>query len=249
MIKNTIFARNKDGKKALVCNLTFPSLELVEMAGSAGFDAIFIDGEHGPFGLPEVESVTRLAHALGMSVIARTPNTQADTLTQWLDRGIQGVMAPHVETAEQTRELVDACYYPPLGHRSWGTGRGNLFNDETLLEEAGGRRAFMSQVNDDLWIYAQIESRLGLENIQAILQVEGLHAIAFGSFDLAISLGFAGEGAGHPEIDRVQADIVSEARSAGKGVFSDRIIIFGLQSLLAGEMRRFVASNRDAAFE
>lgn len=248
MIENRIFARNKEGKKTLACNLAFPSLEVVEMAGIAGFDAIFVDGEHGPFGLSDLEAIVRLAHPYGMTVFGRTPNTAPDTITQWLDRGIQGVMAPHVETAEQARTLVEAAYYPPLGHRSWGTGRGNLFNDGAALEKAGGRPAFMAWANENTWLFVQIESRRGYENMDDIVAVEGIDAVTFGPFDLGTSLGYAGEGAGHPEIDRVQADIEKRTRDTGKGLMSDRVAMFALGSTLSGAMRDFIDSRREEPF-
>ena len=88
MFPNTILAKNQQGKKALSLGLAFPDTHLVEYA----------------------------AH--GLSVTARVPHIRADEINRWLDRGVQGIMTPHIETADQTRALVDACYFAPLGQRS-----------------------------------------------------------------------------------------------------------------------------------
>ena len=249
MIENTIFARNREGKKANVFSLTAPSLDAIEIAARAHFDAVFLDGEHVAFDQGNIDGLVALSHAHGMSVIARVPNLRFDTLTQWLDRGIQGIMAPHVETGKEAQSIVDACYFPPLGHRSWGTHRGTLFNDDFEVEKRfGSRRKFMDFADQNMWVYAQVESQKGYDNLDDILAVEGLHAIAYGPFDLAISLGHSGEGAGHPEIDRVQTDIEKRTRAAGKRLNSDYINLFGLTSVLMQQARNFVQAHNNDPF-
>ena len=249
MIENTIFAKNRQGKKALSFGLTFPSPELVEYAALAGFDVIHLDGEHGAFNPVSVDQIVHVAHAHGLSVKARVPNIRADEIIQWLDRGIQGIMAPHIETGGQAQQLVDACYFAPLGHRSWGTHRGTAFNDETLVaEKYGGRRAFAEFANDNMLVYAQVESKLGYENLDDILAVEGLHAIAFGPFDLAFSAGLPGEGANHPEIARMQTDIERRTRAAGKHLSSDYFVELGLVPALLSAGRAFVEQHQSDPF-
>ena len=71
MIENSILKKNRQGLKALVLSLTFPSTEAIELAARIGFDAVNLDGEHGSFNPNEVELITRVAHGYGMSVTAR----------------------------------------------------------------------------------------------------------------------------------------------------------------------------------
>lgn len=249
MIENTIFARNRQGKKALSLSMTFPAPELIEYVALAGFDAIHLDGEHGAFNPVAVDRIVQVAHAHRLSVKARVPNIRADEINQWLDRGIQGIMAPHIETGAQAQALVDACYFAPLGHRSWGTHRGTAFNDDTLVtEKYGGRRAFAEFANANMFVYAQVESKLGYENLDAILAVDGLHAIAFGPFDLGFSLGLPGAGAEHPTIRRILDDITQRTRTAGKRLFSDYFVELGVVPALLAAGREFVAQHQDEAF-
>ncbi len=248
MLENTILAKNRQGKKALSFSLSFSAPELIEYAAIAGFDAVHLDGEHGAFSPVAVDRIVDVAHAHGMSVTARVPNFRADEINRWLDRGLQGIMAPHVETGAQAQALVNACYFPTLGHRSWGGHRGTDFNDDTLLEPYGGRDGFTAFANANMLVYAQVESKTGYDNLDDILAVEGLHAIAFGSFDLGFSLGLGGAGASHPEVDRIQADMTRRARAAGKRMSGDYCTTLGVPALLLEAGRAFVAEHRDDAF-
>ena len=103
MIENTILKANRQGRKALVFAMTYKDLWAVEAAAQAGFDAISLDGEHGAFSSSDVDDIVRVANGYGMSVIARIPNIQPNTINLWLDRGIQGVTGPHIETKEEAR--------------------------------------------------------------------------------------------------------------------------------------------------
>lgn len=249
MIENTIFARNRQGKKALALSMTFPVPEIVEYASLAGFHAIHLDGEHGAFNPTAIDQIVHVAHAHGLSVKARVPNIRPDEIIQWLDRGVQGIMAPHIETGEQAQQLVDACYFPPLGHRSWGTHRGTAFNDEELLQtKFGGRRGMAEFANANMLVYAQVESKMGYENLDDILAINGLHAIAYGPFDLGFSLGLPGEGADHPEVAQVQADMKARAQSAGKRLASDYFVDLGVVPALLAAGRAFVAEHKDDLF-
>src|SRR5579884_277659 len=106
MIENTILKKNREGLKALVFALPFPSTELVELAARAGFDAISLDGEHGVFTTATVDLVCRVASGYGLSVMARVPSIEASIINLWLDRGIQGIVGPHIESGEEARRLA-----------------------------------------------------------------------------------------------------------------------------------------------
>jgi 2-keto-3-deoxy-L-rhamnonate aldolase RhmA len=248
MIENTIFARNRQGKKALALSFNSPVPELIEFAALAGFHAIHLDGEHGAFNQSGIDAMVHTAHAYGLSVKARVPSLQANEIVQWLDRGVQSIMAPHVETGEQAHALVEACYFAPRGHRSWGTHRGTAFNDETMIERYGGRRSFAEFSNANMFVFAQIESVTGYDNLAEILAVDGLHAIAFGPFDLAFSMGYPGEGANHPEVRRVLDDIEVRTRAAGKRLSSDYFIDLGVIPALLAAGRAFVKRHGEESF-
>jgi 4-hydroxy-2-oxoheptanedioate aldolase len=249
MIENTIIARNKIGKKARSMNFTYPTLEAVEFAYRAGFDSIHLDGEHGAFSPPEIDNMVAAAHMGGMSVTCRPRNFESTEIIMWLDRGIQGIMAPHVETGEQAEALVEACLFDPRGHRSWGTHRGTEFNDNEILESRfGGRKNFTEFANDNMLIWAQVESHKGYENLDDILAVDGLTGVTTGHFDLALSMHMPGEGLENPDVIRIHADMEARARAAGKGLMVDHHVMVNLQDLITQNGREFVQANEDVAF-
>jgi 2-keto-3-deoxy-L-rhamnonate aldolase RhmA len=244
MIDNTIFAANQAGRKALVFALTYKDLWAVEAAAQVGFDALSLDGEHGAFSSADVDDLVRVANGYGLSVVARVPNIQPNTLNLWLDRGIQGVTGPHIETREEAQQLADACLFPPTGQRSWGGGRGTAFNDARFLNDKyGGKLGFAQWSNRNMIVLAQIESKLAFDNLDGILAVPGLTGITGGPHDLAASLGHPGEPE-HPECQRLTEEAARRARDAGKTVSSDMMASTGLPELLLGAARTFAEAHR-----
>jgi 2-keto-3-deoxy-L-rhamnonate aldolase RhmA len=248
MIENTILKANREGRKALVFAMTYKDLWAVEAAAQTGFDAISLDGEHGAFSSSDVDDIVRVANGYGLSVIARVPNIQPNTLNLWLDRGIQGVVGPHIETQEEAQQLADACLFPPDGWRSWGGGRGTEFNDaQGLTAKYGGKLDFAKWANRNMIVLAQIESKKAHDNLDGILAVPGLTGITGGPHDLAASLGHPGE-PDHPECQRLAAEAARRAHTANKTVQSDMVASTGLPELVFGAARAFAAEHRHDAY-
>jgi 2-keto-3-deoxy-L-rhamnonate aldolase RhmA len=239
VIENTILKKNRQGLKALVFALTFPSPQLVEWAARAGFDAISLDGEHGAFSPESVDLMCRVGNGYGMSVTARVPSIEPYVINLWLDRGIQGVVGPHIDTPEEAQRLADACLFPPDGRRSWGGGRGTEFNEDAHLDGVhGGKLPYAKWANANMLVMAQIESKRAYDNLDGILAVKGLHAITGGPNDFAASLGLPGE-PDHPERQRLTADAEARARLAGKRVSSDLMVTMAIQELMLKAGREF----------
>ena len=122
--KNNILAKNRQGKKGLGIGLVYPCVEAVELIGMlGGFDFINLDGEHGLFSTQSIDAMVRVADGYGLTTTARVPGRDPAVINQFLDRGVIGILGPHVETAEEGKALVDACRFTPEGERSWGGGR------------------------------------------------------------------------------------------------------------------------------
>ncbi len=243
MIENTILKKNRQGLKALVFALPFPSTELVELAARAGFDAISLDGEHGVFTTDSVDVICRVANGYRMSVTARVPSIDPYLINLWLDRGIQGILGPHIETGEDAQRLAAACLFPTDGHRSWGGWRGTEFNEDAYLDEKfGGKLGYMRWANENMIVSAQIESKKAYDNLDAILAVKGLNAIAGGPNDFSASLGHPGE-PNHPERQRLSDEADAQARKAGKAAGNDMTVTMSIQELMLGAGRDFVRAH------
>jgi 4-hydroxy-2-oxoheptanedioate aldolase len=133
--------------------------------------------------------VPRVVDGFGLTVTARVPDIRASTINSYLDRGITGIWGPHIETAEEAQALVDACLFGPEGQRSFGGGRGNYYNNASLIDIPGSERTeYMRQTNANMLVLCQLESIRAFENLDAILEVKGFDGYVFGPNDLAQSM-------------------------------------------------------------
>ena len=119
------------GEPALGCSVMFPSPQVVEMLGYAGFDWVLIDCEHGSIGLGDVELMAMACDAVGITPIARPKSNSASDIQSVMDRGVMGVQVPHVNSADDARRAVAAVKFGPGAARglaagtrpdSWGLG-------------------------------------------------------------------------------------------------------------------------------
>ncbi|HJV52852.1 MAG TPA: aldolase/citrate lyase family protein, partial [Noviherbaspirillum sp.] len=185
-----------------------------EVVATAGFDWLLIDGEHGP---NDLRSIIRQLQALApypVRPVVRTVDHDAARIKQLLDGGAQTLMVPMVESAEQAKSLVCAMRYPPHGIRGVGTAMARA-------ARWNGVEGYFAQADNEMCLIVQIESRAGLAELDAILQVEGVDAVFIGPSDLAASMGHLGN-PGHPEVKAAVEGAIAKIAAAGKaaGVFS-----------------------------
>lgn len=232
---NRIRAAMAAGRKANGFLLNFPSPYVIELFGHhGGFDFAYADGEHGAFDLRDLEEHCRACDLVGLTAIARIPEISRATVTRFLDRGFQGIIAPHVETAEEGRRLVDYCRYHPEGTRSYGAGRGERLGVDLDLADHG------RQWNASVVIGVMIESRRGIDNLEAILAVDGIDYFMTGANDLAQALGHPGEPR-HPDVLAMQETIEARVHAAGKRMREDIMRPIWLRELLLDGARRYLA--------
>ena len=105
--------------------------DLVELFGAIGYDFVMIDCEHGPMDLDQVEHMVRAAEVFGITPITRVPDHGEATILRFLDRGVQGVIVPHVNTAEEAEGVAKAARYYPEGRRGMGSGRAHDYGVES----------------------------------------------------------------------------------------------------------------------
>ncbi len=241
---NNIFAKNREGKKGLGLGLVYPSAEAVELVGMlGGFDYINLDGEHGLFSPESIDAMVRAADGYGLTVTARVPNLMSSTINQFLDRGVIGVLGPHVDTAEQAKQLVDACRFVPDGQRSWGGGRGTFYNDGGLIDQPGLQRTeYMGLANKEMLVMAQLETATAFENLDEILEVEGIDAFAWGSNDLAQSMGLPGQ-PDHPDVKGAEAAVADRIHAAGRKMSYDISSAVNLPELILTGARAYLEAN------
>ncbi|MDR3592966.1 MAG: aldolase/citrate lyase family protein [Negativicutes bacterium] len=210
---NRMKEKIRQRQAALGLSLMIPSPQLVEMAGKIGFDWVLIDCEHGSIGLETVELMVMAAEACGITAIVRPPKNDPETVLQYLDRGVGGIQAPHVNTAAEAAQIVAAAKYHPEGARSLAVGtRSAGYGLRLDLDK------YTSQANHELLVCVQIEDKEALGNIGEIAAVPGIDVLFVGPSDLSQSLGYPGQ-SGHPvvqeAINSAFAAIAATGRASG----------------------------------
>jgi 2-keto-3-deoxy-L-rhamnonate aldolase RhmA len=150
---------------------------IIEILANDLLDALVLDMEHGAFSPESAENLIRTARAHGLPVIVRPPDSLYHLISPCLDAGASGVIVPRVESVEQARAAVGSVRFPPQGKKGFG--------GFSLVRGWRGVEEF----NDRTVALLQIESRRGIENLEQILEVEGISGIIVGPSDLSIDLG------------------------------------------------------------
>lgn len=180
----------------------------IEAMAGTGFDWLLIDGEHAPNDLRTVLGQMQAVAPYPTHPIVRPVIGDVALIKQLLDVGVQTLLIPVVETAEQAATLVAATRYPPRGIRGVGSAlaRSSRWNQiDNYLHTADAQ----------MCVLLQVETMKGLENLAAIAATEGVDGVFFGPADLSASMGLLGQ-PGHPMVQRAILDGIAVVRAAGK---------------------------------
>jgi 2-keto-3-deoxy-L-rhamnonate aldolase RhmA len=164
--------------------LTTASPEVAEVLALAGFDWLFIDLEHGCLSIQDSQRAVQAIAGRCFTVV-RVPDVTAENIKRVLDTGCDGIIAPHVNTADEARKIVALAKYPPEGERSAGLGRAQGYG----LNFAD----YIASANAHIVIVLQIEHKDGVANVDEILRVPGIDALFIGPYDLSGSMGILGQ--------------------------------------------------------
>ena len=179
----------------------------VEVIAGAGYDWILIDTEHSPADLENVLRQLQAAAPYATEAVVRVPWNDMVTIKRVLDIGARSLLIPYVQTEEEARNAVAYTRYPPKGVRGVaGTTRATRF---------GRIKGYAKQAHTELCVLVQIETELGLKNLEAIAAVEGVDGVFIGPSDLHASLGYLGESA-NPKVVPVIDDALRRIRKADK---------------------------------
>jgi 4-hydroxy-2-oxoheptanedioate aldolase len=191
------------------------NVDIIKVMKAAGFDWLFLDLEHGSMSIETACEISVAAQDSGIAPIVRVP---------------------HVDTAEEAREIADRLRYPPLGHRSVGGGQAQFDYAPMKLGDMTRRS------NDNTLITVMIETPKAVRNAEAIAAVPGIDCLLVGSSDLSMEMGIPGEN-GHPRIQEAVDKVIAACRKHRKwagmgGAYSEELLQLyigkGAKLLLAG---------------
>lgn len=193
--------------------LTLNAPSITEMGVSLDVDWVTIDAEHGQLDWKDI--LEHLRATVRSETVALVRLAQRDTglIKRALDLGADGVIIPWMESAEQLRETVADCTYPPKGRRGIGGERATVWN-QSLAEHT-------SEADDNVLIVPIIETVTGGKALPEMLKVPGVDVFFFGPADFSSSAGFKGQWEG-PGIAEEILRLKDLIRAAGKhcGVMS-----------------------------
>ncbi|PIB26809.1 2-keto-3-deoxy-L-rhamnonate aldolase [Amylibacter kogurei] len=182
-----------------------------EICARRGFDWLVLDGEHAPNDLQSIHAQLNAIAQTDASPVVRIPIGETWMVKQVLDVGAQTILIPMIETATHASEMAKAVQYPPKGTRGVGATLARASHYNTIPD-------YITTADDEICLLLQVESRAGLDNLDAILKVENVDGIFIGPADLAADMGYPGK----PETPAVQdainaaiAKIVASDKAAG----------------------------------
>lgn len=226
------------GRPVFGTTVQLPSPEVVEIAGYAGLDFVWVDAEHGTMDLRDINELVRAADACGIDAIVRVPDHSASFIQRVLDTGAAGILVPHVRNVTDAAAIVAAARFGPMGKR------GACPSTRAVGHQTSDWPAVHRQIDADVLVFGLIEEVEGVENVEAIAHESGLDGLAFGPFDLSQSLGLDGD-VFHPEIEAMHRRVTSAVKSAGIEYLSIPAWEFGDLATVSGYSRMFaIAGDR-----
>ena len=194
----------KSGRSQIGLWCSLASNISVEIVAGSGFDWLLLDTEHSPNELPMVYSQLQAVMEYRVQPIVRPAWNDQVLIKRFLDAGVQTLLIPMIQTVEEAEQAVASTRYPPRGVRG--------FASASRSSRFGRVKDYHTRCEEEICVLVQIETRLGLDNLEAIAGVEGVDGVFIGPGDLSAALGYLGD-QGNPAMVAV-----STMRSPGSGL-------------------------------
>ncbi|HET6422032.1 MAG TPA: aldolase/citrate lyase family protein [Planctomycetaceae bacterium] len=172
------------GETLLGTMVTLPNAAVAEILADVGFDWLFVDGEHGPLTIHDIEGILQ---AVGHRTpcLVRVPAAGEIPIKTVLDLGADGIIVPQVNSAEEAARVVQWARYAPQGSRGVGLARAHGYGKRF--------KEYVETANERTVVVVQAEHIRAVDNIEAIVKVPGIDAVLLGPYDLSASLGKMGQ--------------------------------------------------------
>jgi 4-hydroxy-2-oxoheptanedioate aldolase len=164
-----------------------------EVVAQCGFDSVTVDLQHGVNDYMSMVQCFQSMHAYPVTPMVRVPWNEPGIVGKVLDGGAYGVICPMVNTPQEAKNLVSYAKYPPKGVRSNGPIRAGMY---------GSAGSYQQTANDEIVLLPMMETRTAVENMESILDVEGIDGVYVGPSDLGFSYGLV------PKLDRDEPEIL-----------------------------------------
>jgi 4-hydroxy-2-oxoheptanedioate aldolase len=185
------------------------SADIARIARSSGHHAIWVDLEHSTMPIDTAALICAAALDLGLAPFARIPEREYGVIGRLLDGGVLGIIAPRVETVAEAQDIIAACRFPPLGHRSAIATLAHVNFEKMSASQ------FNQTMNQATVVKILLESPLGIANVEAIAALPGVDIVGIGTNDLAAEMGVPGQFR-HADVRKAHEAAIGACQRAGK---------------------------------
>ena len=178
--------------------------DIIDFLGPLGFDAAWIECEHGPVDWDALGDMTRACDLWGMTSITRVNANDPGLITRTLDRGSMGIVVPHVNSREAAEQAAQSAKYAPAGYRGMFGGR-----------QSFGVSDYFHTANDQTMVVVLLEEVEALAKIDEILKVDNIDVFFVAPSDLAQTMGHIGN-VEHPDVQAAIEEAIGKIVNAGR---------------------------------
>ena len=195
-----------------------PTIEIIECCGIVGMDFAVIDMEHTPLSPRDLIPLVLASETRELKLIVRLPNLNEEYFKWCLDLGIKHLQVPHIETPVDVDKVINSSFFYPIGQR--GLCRAVRAADYSNMN----KKDYLDHSNSKVEVIFQIEGIQGFNNLNQILNHDGVNSIFIGPYDLSQSLGSPGDIWNTAIVDKMKKIIKDcNDQSISVGVFTDTI--------------------------
>ncbi|MCH2212097.1 MAG: aldolase/citrate lyase family protein [Fuerstiella sp.] len=206
---NTTKRKLEAGELVIGSFVYVPSARLTEIVGLLGFDFVVIDMEHGPVDIGMAEDMVRAAEYAEVTPIIRVSHNTGHLILRALDVGALGIHVPEISQVDEAKDMVASSKYGPQGHRGLAGVRASGYGLKGSMPE------YTAAANRETMVIAHIEHIDAANNLDQLLEVEGIDVYYVGPVDLSNSLGVPGK-AKDPKVVNCVEDCIKRIVAAGK---------------------------------
>ena len=233
----------KKGELCVGSGITFTD-PLVTEALAGYVDHVYVDLEHAAMSMEAVQAHLLATRAKRTAGLVRVTSSGTPFIKPVLDAGADGILVPHVHSADEVRRIVDDCYYPPMGKRGFGPRVPSDYGRSRGTE-------YVRQANESMFVVVMIETAEVLEDLDVIVRIPGVSALLIGPWDFSGALGVLGDVRSATVMDAIDR-VVAAAKVTGLPVgcgtsmdmeYAKMLIEHGIRWLLIGPDYRYMIAT------
>ena len=186
-MQNYIRKKIKTNNLVIGTWITIPSVELIDIFSSMGFDFLVFDNEHSPIDANLAYKMSLVAKKNNVASIIRLSENRPDLIQKFSDLGFDGIKVPSIKNFTDAEKFINSALYSPLGSKGLSPFTPTAHYNQVEVGK------FINDYNKNIFLIAQIEGKDALEKLDEIIKIQRIDLFFIGMFDLSLSLGIPGE--------------------------------------------------------